>query len=49
MKKFILMNRQYKNIKVLNLAIEKYMDSYNKKRLHSALDSKGEKQPLIFP
>ena len=28
---------EYKNIKSLNRAIEKYMDSYNKKRLHSAI------------
>jgi len=27
-------------MKVLNRAIEKYMDSYNKKRLHSAIDYK---------
>ncbi|MCD6173664.1 MAG: integrase core domain-containing protein [Sulfurimonas sp.] len=26
---------EYKNIKSLNRAIEKYMNSYNKKRLHS--------------
>ena len=25
---------EYKNMKELNLAIEEYMDSYNKKRLH---------------
>lgn len=31
---------EYKNMKVLNRAIEKYMDSYNKKRLHSAIDYK---------
>jgi len=31
---------EYKNIKVLNRAIEKYMDSYNRKRLHSAIDYK---------
>ena len=29
---------EYKNMKVLNRAIEKYMDSYNAKRLHSAID-----------
>ena len=28
---------EYKNIKALNRAIEKYMNSYNKKRLHSAI------------
>jgi len=28
---------EYKNIKSLNRAIEKYMNSYNKKRLHSAI------------
>jgi putative transposase len=31
---------EYKNMKVLNKAIEKYMDSYNGKRLHSAIDYK---------
>ncbi len=31
---------EYKNMKVLNRAIEKYMDSYNRKRLHSAIDYK---------
>ncbi|MCB4762357.1 MAG: integrase core domain-containing protein [Sulfurovum sp.] len=31
---------KYKNMKVLNRAIEKYMDSYNRKRLHSAIDYK---------
>jgi len=31
---------EYKNIKSLNRAIEKYMDSYNKKRLHSAIGYK---------
>ena len=31
---------EYKNIKALNRAIEKYMNSYNKKRLHSALGYK---------
>jgi len=31
----------YKNMKVLNRAIEKYMDSYNRKRLHSAIDYKS--------
>ena len=30
----------YKNIKSLNRAIEKYMDKYNKKRLHSAIGYK---------
>ncbi len=29
---------EYKNMKVLNRAIGKYMDSYNSKRLHSAID-----------
>ena len=29
---------EYKNIKVLHQAIEKYINSYNKKRLHSAID-----------
>jgi len=29
---------EYKNIKQLNSAIEKYMDSYNKRRLHSTID-----------
>jgi len=29
---------EYKNMKVLKKAIEKYMDSYNQKRLHSAID-----------
>ena len=29
---------EYKNMKVLNRAIEKYMDTYNRKRLHSAID-----------
>ena len=29
---------EYKNIKVLNRAIEKYMQKYNAKRLHSAID-----------
>ncbi|MEA2111213.1 MAG: IS3 family transposase [Campylobacterota bacterium] len=31
---------EYKNIKALNRAIEKYMNSYNKKRLHSAIGYK---------
>jgi len=31
---------EYKNMKVLNKAIEKYMDKYNAKRLHSAIDYK---------
>ena len=31
---------EYKNMKVLNRAIEEYMDSYNRKRLHSAIDYK---------
>ena len=31
---------EYKNIKELQKAITKYMDSYNKKRLHSANDYK---------
>ena len=31
---------EYKNMKVLKRAIEKYMDSYNRKRLHSAIDYK---------
>ena len=31
---------EYKNMKILNRAIEKYMDSYNRKRLHSAIDYK---------
>ena len=31
---------EYKNMKVLRKAIEKYMDSYNRKRLHSAIDYK---------
>ena len=31
---------EYKNMKVLNRAIKKYMDSYNRKRLHSAIDYK---------
>jgi len=31
---------EYKNIKQLNKAIEKYMDAYNKRRLHSAIDYK---------
>ena len=31
---------EYKNIKQLNSAIEKYMDSYNKRRLHSSIDYK---------
>ncbi|MEA2048055.1 MAG: integrase core domain-containing protein [Campylobacterota bacterium] len=31
---------EYKNMKVLNRAIEKYMNSYNSKRLHSAIDYK---------
>jgi len=31
---------EYKNVKVLNRAIEKYIESYNKKRLHSAIDYK---------
>ena len=30
----------YKNMKQLRKAIEKYMDAYNKKRLHSAIDYK---------
>ena len=34
----------YKNMKVLNRAIEKYMDSYNRKRLHSAIDYKTPNQ-----
>jgi len=29
---------EYKNIKSLNRAIEKFINSYNKKRLHSAID-----------
>ena len=31
---------EYKNIKALNRSIEKYIDSYNKKRLHSVIDYK---------
>jgi len=31
---------EYKNLKVLRKAIEKYMDKYNAKRLHSAIDYK---------
>jgi putative transposase len=31
---------EYKNIKTLNRAIEKYMNSYNKKRLHSTIGYK---------
>ena len=31
---------EYKNIKSLNRAIEKYMNSYNKKRLHSTIGYK---------
>jgi len=31
---------EYKNIKELQKAIANYMDSYNKKRLHSAIDYK---------
>jgi len=31
---------EYKNIKVLKKAIGKYMDNYNQKRLHSAIDYK---------
>jgi len=31
---------EYKNMKVLNKAIGKYMDSYNRKRLHSAINYK---------
>ncbi len=31
---------EYKNIKALNRAIEKYMNSYNQRRLHSALGIK---------
>ena len=31
---------EYKNIKALNRAIEKYMNSYNKKRLHSTIGYK---------
>lgn len=31
---------EYKNIKQLNRAIEKYMDLYNKRRLHSTIDYK---------
>ena len=31
---------EYKNMKVLNKAIGKYMDTYNTKRLHSAIDYK---------
>jgi putative transposase len=31
---------EYKNIKSLNRAIKKYMNSYNKKRLHSAIGYK---------
>ena len=31
---------EYKNMKVLRKAIEKYMDTYNRKRLHSAIDYK---------
>jgi len=31
---------EYKNMKVLNRAIEKYMDAYNRKRLHSAINYK---------
>jgi len=31
---------EYKNIKSLNRAIEKYMNSYNRKRLHSAIEYK---------
>ena len=29
---------EYKNMKVLNREIEKYMNDYNKRRLHSAID-----------
>jgi len=31
---------EYKNVKVLNRSIEKYIESYNKRRLHSAIDYK---------
>ena len=31
---------EYKNIKQLNKAIEKYMNAYNKRRLHSSIDYK---------
>ena len=31
---------EYKNIKILNRAIEKFMNSYNKKRLHSSIGYK---------
>ena len=31
---------EYKNIKALNRAIEKYMNSYNQRRLHSAIGYK---------
>ena len=31
---------EYKNIKVLNRAIEKYMNTYNSKRLHSTIGYK---------
>ena len=31
---------EYKNMKVLNRAIENYMNAYNQKRLHSAIDYK---------
>ncbi len=31
---------EYKNIKSLNRAIEKYMNTYNKKRLHSSIGYK---------
>jgi len=33
-------SNEYKNIKALNRAIEKYMNDYNKKRLHSAIGYK---------
>jgi len=39
---------EYKNMKVLNRAIEKYMDSYNRKRLHSAIDYKTPNEALMF-
>jgi len=39
---------EYKNIKSLNRAIEKYMNSYNKKRLHSAIGYKTPNVPQEY-
>jgi putative transposase len=40
---------EYKNMKVLKKSIEKYMDSYNQKRLHSAIDYQTPNEVYFQP